>query len=131
MSLTLAEAERAIQAAKAEAERLGVKVSVFVSDKRGDLMAAIRMDGVPWYTTLVSRGKAIASSMFGRNSGEMTERASNPVLQSLVAMHAGTIVLGQGGVPIKRGDEVIGGVGASGASAQEDEDISAAGAKAV
>jgi uncharacterized protein GlcG (DUF336 family) len=131
MSMTLAEAEKAIQAGKAEAERLGVEVSISVLDSRGDLKAAIRMDGVGWYTSDVARGKAFASANFGVPTSELADMADIPVFRSLVAMHGGHLVLGQGAVPVLRGDEVIGGVGVSGASAQQDEDIAAIAAAAA
>lgn len=131
MSITLSEAEAVLNAVKAEAKRLGLVVSATVVDSRGDFKAAFRMDGANWFTADVCRGKAFASANFGVPSADLTERAGNPVFQSLVAMHGGRIVLGQGAVPLKKGDQVIGSVGVSGASAQEDEDIANVGARAI
>lgn len=131
MSITLAEAEKIVQAGKEEARRLGLAVSIAVVDERGDFKAAIRMDGIGWFTADVCRGKAYASANFRVPSGELTERANMPVFQSLVAMHGGHLVLGQGAVPVKRGEEVIGAVGVSGATAQEDEDIANVAANAI
>ncbi|MFQ5934143.1 MAG: heme-binding protein [Dehalococcoidia bacterium] len=131
MSITLAEAEKVVQAGKAEADRLGVKVSISVVDARGDLKASVRMDGVGWFTSDVSRGKAFASANFGVASGDLADRADIPVFRSLVTMAGGHLVLGQGAVPLLRGDEAIGAVGVSGATAQEDEDIAKAAAKAL
>ena len=73
MSITLAEAEKAIQTGKAEAERLGVGVSISVLDSRGDLKAAIRMDGVGWYTATWAphmRGGPTHGDFRGRDSRE-------------------------------------------------------------
>ncbi|MFQ5934396.1 MAG: heme-binding protein [Dehalococcoidia bacterium] len=118
MSITLSQAEKVLEAAKAEAVRLGVEVSVTIVDLRGDFKAGFRMDGADWYTAEVCRGKAFASANFGVPSGDLSEEASLPVFQSLLVMLGGRVVLGQGGVPIMQGDQVIGGVGVSGASAQ-------------
>lgn len=131
MPITLADAEKAIQAGKAEAERLGVGVSISVVDPRGDLKAAIRMDGVGWFTADVASGKAIASANFGVPTTDLADRADIPVFRALVTMQGGHLVLGQGAVPINRGDEVIGAVGVSGATAQEDEDIAKVAAAAI
>ncbi len=131
MSINLEEAEKVVAAGKAEAERMGLAVSVTVVDARGDFKAGIRMDGVGWFTSDVSRAKAFASANFGVPSGDLTDRADIPVFRSLVVMQGGHLVLGQGAVPLMRGDQVVGAVGVSGATAQQDEDIAKAAAKAV
>ena len=131
MSITLSQAEKVVDAAKAEAVRIGVEVSVVIVDPRGDFKAGFRMDGADWYTAEVCRGKAFISANFGMPSGELEKSASAPALQSIFAMQGGRVVYGQGAVPIKQGDQVIGGVGVSGASAQEDEDIAKVAAQAI
>ena len=131
MSITLAEAEKALQAAKAKAQQMNVKVSIAVVDPRGDPIAALRMDGAGYLTFDNARGKAFASAAFGRASGELTARADNPVFRSVMIREQGRIIPGQGAVPIRRGDQLIGAIGASGGTSQEDEDISAAGAAAL
>ena len=131
MSLTLAEAEKVIRASVAKAERMGLKVSIAVVDGRGDLKASVRMDGVSWLTSDTARGKAFASANFGVPSGALSDRLDTPVFRSLVAMQGGHLVLGQGAVPIKKGDQVIGAVGVSGATSQEDEDIAKVAAEVV
>ena len=65
MALTLAEVERMLQAAKKKALDMGVIVGISIVDARGDLLAALRLDGAIWRTMLVSRGKAYASAAFG------------------------------------------------------------------
>ncbi len=131
MSITLAQAEKALQAAKAKAQQMNVKISIAVVDPRGDPVAALRMDGANYLTYDNARGKAFAAAIFGRPSGELTARADNPVFRSVLIREAGRIIPGQGAVPIKRGDQVIGAIGASGGTSQEDEDASAAGAAAA
>jgi glc operon protein GlcG len=131
MAMTLAEAERILQAAKKKAQDMGVKVAISVVDPRGDLVAMVRLDGALWRTAPVSRGKAFASVAFGAPSGELTARADNPVMRSLILMEGGNIIPQQGAVPIKRGDELLGAIGVSGATSQEDEDIARAGIAAL
>ena len=131
MVISLTEAETVLQAARSEAQRMGIVMSIAVVDPRGDPIAALRMDGTRYITYNVACGKAFAAAIFGRPSGEMAERADLPVFRSVVLMEGGRIIPGQGGVPIKRGDEIIGAVGASGGSGQEDEDVSKAGVAAL
>ncbi len=127
MAITLAQAERIIRAGKAKAKELNIKVSISVVDPRGDLVAMVRNDGARWTTGDVSRGKAFASATFGVPSGEMAQRADSPVFRSLVAMQGGHIIPGQGALPVTKGGQVIGAVGVSGGTAQQDEDVARAG----
>jgi len=131
MAMTLAEAERMLQAAKKKALEMGVKVGISVVDPRGDLVAMVRLDGALWRTVAVSRGKAFASSAFGAPSAELTERANNPVMRALMQMEGGQIIPQQGALPVKRGNELIGAIGVSGATSQEDEEIARAGLSAL
>lgn len=131
MAITLAEAERILQAAKKKAQEMGVKVGIAVVDPRGDLITMVRLDEALWRTAPVSRGKAFASAAFGVPSGELTERANNPVMRALQQMEGGFIIPQQGAVPIKRGNELIGAIGVSGATSQQDEEIARAGANAL
>ena len=61
-TITLHEAETIIEGAKIKIQELGVKMSVSVTDSRGDLIAMIRTDGASWRTPFISRGKAVASA---------------------------------------------------------------------
>jgi uncharacterized protein GlcG (DUF336 family) len=131
MTLSLAEVERMLQAAKQKALDMGVKVGISIVDARGDLLAALRLDGALWRTMPVSRGKAYASVAFGVPSGELTERANNPVMRALMLMEDGQIIPQQGAVPIKRGEAVVGAIGVSGARSDEDEEIARAGLNAL
>ena len=125
--ITLEEAELALQAAKAKALEMGVKLSISVVDDRGDLKCMVRMDGAPWRTPYISRGKARASACFGIPSGDLTDRAMTPVLRAVMEVERGEFVPGQGALPIIRNGELIGAIGGSGGTAQEDEDASRAG----
>ena len=55
MAMTLAEAERILQAAKKKAQDMGVKVAISIVDPRGDPVAMVRLDGALWRTAPVSR----------------------------------------------------------------------------
>ena len=91
----------------------------------------MRLDGAIWRTMLVSRGKAYASAAFGVPSAELSERANNPVMRALMQMEDGQIIPQQGAVPIKRGNELLGAIGVSGARSEEDEEVARAGIGAL
>ena len=130
-SLTLAEGERILAAAKAKVLEMGAKMSVSVVDPRGDLITMFRTDGASWRTPAISRGKAVAAACFGRPSVELTDTAQSPVLRGFMAMEGGHMIPGIGALPVYRGAELVGAVGGSGGTGQEDEDASRAGIVAV
>src|SRR5882757_4237113 len=79
MGLTLEEANRILRGAVAKAQELNIKISAAVCDAGGRPVAFQRMDNAIWASAYASQGKAIASAAFGRPSGEMAERADQPM----------------------------------------------------
>jgi glc operon protein GlcG len=75
MSIRLAEANRAIQAALAKAHNLAVNISVTVCDADGRLVAFQRMDGSLAEAHRASYGKALDSATTGRPSGDEQSKA--------------------------------------------------------
>ena len=126
-SLTLGEAEVILAGAKAKVLELGAKMSISVVDPRGDLITMMRTDGASWRTPPISRAKAVAASCFGRASGELTENSLAPVFRGLMAMEGGHMIPGQGALPVFKDGVLVGAVGGSGGTAQEDEDAALAG----
>ena len=94
----------------------------------------VRMDN-PRYPFLPqgSLGKAMATALWGGTpSSALQERAAAPIFGTVNNMYGGRLVYSSGGVPIKRGDDVIGAIGVGGApSGQLDEDIASAGAATI
>ena len=122
-TITLHEAETIIEGAKNKIQELGVKMSVSVTDSRGDLIAMIRTDGASWRTPFISRGKAVASACFGEPSGELEDRSRWPVFEAFTVLQDGHFIMGQGAVPIYKDGELACAVGASGGKSQYDEDF--------
>jgi uncharacterized protein GlcG (DUF336 family) len=60
-------------------------------------------------------------------SGKLAEGGPNPIHQGLMAMLGGRMIPGQGGLPVYDGDSIIGAVGVSGGTPQEDEEVALAG----
>jgi glc operon protein GlcG len=129
MALTLTEANRMIQVALAKAQQLNVKISVAVCDTGGNLVAFNRMDGAIAVSAMVAQGKAAASAGFGRASGTLP--ADSSVIQAVIAAHGGRMLPAQGAVPVVKSSELVGAIGASGATAEQDEQCAQAGAAII
>ena len=99
-TVTLQEAENIIEGAKAKIQELGVKMSVSVTDARGDLIAMIRTDGASWRTPFISRGKAVSSACFGVPSGELEDRSRWPVFQAFTVLQDGHFIMHQCALPM-------------------------------
>jgi uncharacterized protein GlcG (DUF336 family) len=126
---SLASADRMLAAARMKATEMGVAVSCVVVDTRGDIVAAARMDGVPFLTIEVAKGKATTSAMFGQPSGAMGERGA--VLQTIGSAAGVTMLAVQGALPIVEQNRRVGAIGCSGATSQQDEDSARAGLMAA
>jgi uncharacterized protein GlcG (DUF336 family) len=91
----------------------GYQVSVHVVGDDGQTIVALRGDGASPHTFENSLRKAYTARTFRVPSGEFAQRVKdNPTLG---VVHLANVVAVQGALPIKAGDEVIGGVGVSGA----------------
>ena len=124
--LTLSEAGRVSAAARIKAEQLGVLLSISVVDPRGDLIAMARMDGAPWRSPTISRGKALASACWGMSSADMADNAQAPVFRAFMALQDGHFIPGQGALPVDRDGTLAGAVGGTGGAPQADADAARA-----
>ena len=120
--LTLADALRLIEAARADASAKSLRLSIAVVDARGDLVAVARMPDANAATADTAIGKAMLSAFFGQPSAALAPRANTPFFQSLNAETGGRLRFFQGALPIVRNGYTVGAIGASGATAQQDED---------
>ena len=120
--LTLSEAQAIIAAAERDAARNNLRLSIAVVDGRGDLIAATRMPNARATTIDTAIGKAMGAAIFGRPSADLAANSSSPLYQNMNEATGGRLRFFQGAVPIVRNGYTVGAVGASGASAQDDED---------
>ena len=127
MPLTLEQAERMLQSARAKAQEMGIPFSIGVVDSRGDPIAMVRMDGARWHTAGLCLGKAFASATWGRPSGEPEEWADHPVFRSLMMMQGGRILASKGALPVLQGKDILGAIGVAGSSGEHDEEVAQAG----
>ena len=120
MNLTLGEANRMVQAAITEANRIGIRLSVSVCDAGGHLLAFNRMEGAIFISAVAAQGKAFGAVGFGRDSSAIP--GDSPVIQAIMATQGGKIIPAQGALVIVKDGETVGAIGGSGGTAQQDED---------
>lgn len=122
MRISLELAKRMLQRAASEAKRLGKPFSVAIVDDRGWLVALHRMDGAPAPTAEIARDKAWTAAVFKLPTTEVG-RFGDPQ-QPNFGLHPhdwnDRLSTLPGGIPIEVEGEVIGAVGVSGGTAEED-----------
>ncbi len=125
--LTFESAKKIAAAAEAEAKKRHSTVVVVVVDDGGHPLIVHRLDDTQVASVEVGIGKARTAAIFRRPSRDFEEQIKNGRLASLVLPGATPL---QGGLPIVLDGKVIGAIGVSGNTPQEDEDIARAGAAA-
>jgi uncharacterized protein GlcG (DUF336 family) len=123
--LTLDEALELCAAARAAATELGVPMSFAVMDPGGHLLALARMDGAPWISADVAQGKAWTSAAYGVPSDAQKEKmAAMPIFAAAVTtMTHGSFTPQTGAVPVYREGRLLGALGASGGTGDQDEAV--------
>jgi uncharacterized protein GlcG (DUF336 family) len=122
--ITLERANALIAAGIEEAKRQDLALAFAVVDAGGHLVALQRMDGAAWIAPEVALGKAWTASAYGVPSAVQGEkmRELQAFSAAISAATAGRYTPQIGGLPITDGDTVIGAMGASGGTGQQDED---------
>ncbi|MCI0389541.1 MAG: heme-binding protein [Acidobacteria bacterium] len=123
--LTLDVAKKIAEAAEAEAKKRGSTVVIVVVDDGGYPLVLHRLDDTQVASVEVGIGKARTAAIFRRPSKVFEEQVRNGRVAALALPGATPL---QGGVPIIYEGKVIGAIGVSGNTPQEDEDIAVAGA---
>ncbi len=121
--LTLDEAVDLLAAARSAAADTGVPMSFAVMDPAGHLLAFARMDGAPWISAEVAQGKAWTAAAYGTPSAAQKEKmAPMPSFATAItAMTAGRFTPQTGAVPVYRKGMLLGAIGASGGTGEQDE----------
>ncbi len=130
--LTLEAAERIVAAAKKKAAEIGTKMDIAVVDAGGNLKAFVRMDGA-WLGSIdIAQRKARTSRWFDMDTGVIgTLSQPGGPLYGIEHSNGGLITF-PGGVPLKNAQgEVVGAIGVSGSTVENDHTVAAAGAAAL
>lgn len=120
--LTLAAAQRIVAAALEDARAMGVPISVAVVDSGDQLVAFARMDGADLVSIELAKNKAFSALM-----NRMPTRDLGPVVQpgtefyGYDSLAGGRMVVFAGGMPLERDGVLVGAIGVSGGSSEEDQ----------
>ena len=132
MNITLEEAERICEAAKAKAIQIGVAMNIAIVDEGANLKLFCRMDGAFLGSADIALKKAKTSRLFDRNSDEIG-KLSQPggALYNIEHSNNGLISFG-GGILLKNNTgKITGAIGISGGSTVQDIEVALAGAAAL
>ena len=132
MSITLKQAETAVQAAKAKAADIDTLMNIAIVDAGANLVAFARMDGA-WLGSLdIAQKKARTARYFDMPTGEIG-KLSQPGGSLFNIEHSnGGLITFPGGIPIKDASgEIIGAIGVSGSSVENDHTVAQAGVDAL
>jgi uncharacterized protein GlcG (DUF336 family) len=130
--ISLDQAHVAIMAAMAKAEEIDTKMDIAIVDAGGNLKAFIRMDGA-WLGSIdIAIKKAKTARYFDMNTGDIgaLSQPGGPLYN--IEHSNGGLITFPGGVPITTADgTVIGAIGVSGSSVENDHAVALAGAQAL
>ncbi len=126
MPVGLERARQVVAAAEAEAKRRNWKMNIAVVDPNGDLIHFARMDGAQIASISISIGKARTAARYRRESRAFFNafETGHPYVATLDP----TLVASPGGFPLIEGGKIIGAVGCSGGTGDQDAAVCKAGA---
>ena len=131
MSITLADARRIIVAAEKKAAEIGQPMNIAVADSGGNLVSHVRMDNA-WIGSIdISIKKAWTSRAFDIATKDVAPHCqSGAQFFGIHASNDGRVMIFAGGIPLKKDGKVVGAIGVSGGSGEQDHAVAEAGAAA-
>ena len=130
--ITLADARRIIAAAEARAAAIGQPMNIAVCDAGGNLVSHVRMDGAWMGSIDISIKKAWTSRAFDLDTKTLsTVTQPGGDFYGLHVSNDGKVMIFAGGIPLKQGGQVVGAIGVSGGSGQQDHEVAEAGVQAL
>lgn len=130
--LTLNDARGIIAAAEKKATELGQPMNIAVVDAGGNLVAHVRMDGA-WIGSIdISIKKAFTARAFDIATKDLAKHSqSGGQFFGIHASNDGRVMVFAGGIPVTRDGKIVGAVGVSGGSGEQDHAVAEAGAAAL
>ncbi len=131
-TVQLTDARRILAAATKKAEELGQPMNIAVVDAGGNLLAFERMENA-WLGSIdIAQKKAFTSRAFDITTQDLGKNSqSGDQFFGIHASNDGKVMIFAGGVPLKQEGEVVGAVGVSGGSGEQDHAVAEAGAAAL
>jgi len=129
--ITLEDARKVIAAAEKKAKELRQPMNIAVADGGGNLVAHVRMDDA-WLGSIdIAIKKAFTSRAFNISTRDLAQHSqSGGQFFGIHASNGGRVMIFAGGVPLQRGGKVVGAIGVSGGSGEQDHAVAEAGARA-
>ena len=128
--VTLKDARRVIEAAEKKAQEIGQPMNIAAADEGGNLVAHVRMDGAWIGSVDISIKKAWTARAFDIATRDLaTHSQSGGHFFGIHASNDGKVMIFAGGVPLKRDGKVVGAIGVSGGSGEQDHSVAMAGAE--
>lgn len=130
--VTLKDARRIIEAAEKKAAEIGQPMNIAVADEGGNLVAHVRMDGA-WLGSIdISIKKAYTARAFDITTRDLASHSqSGGQFFGINTSNDGRIMIFAGGVPLKKDGKIVGAIGVSGGSGDQDHAVAEAGATAL
>jgi uncharacterized protein GlcG (DUF336 family) len=130
-SVSLEDARRVIAAAEKKAHEIGQPMNIAVTDEGANLVAFIRMEGA-WLGSIdIAQKKAFTSKAFDISTKDLAQHSqSGNQFFGIHASNNGKVMIFAGGIPLKSGDKVVGAIGVSGGSGDQDHAVAEAGVAA-
>ncbi|UKT62612.1 GlcG/HbpS family heme-binding protein [Pedobacter mucosus] len=131
MNITLEQAENIIEKAKAKAAEIGTKMNIAVVDSGSNLVAFVRMDGAWLGSADIAQKKAKTANWFLMDTAALTPlvQPGQPLFN--IEHSNGGLITFPGGVVLKNAEgNVIGAIGVSGSTVDDDHEVANAGASA-
>ncbi|MFE7978317.1 heme-binding protein [Streptomyces shenzhenensis] len=131
-TINLSDARTIIAAAEKKADEIGQPMNIAIVDTGGNLVAHVRQDGAWIGSVEISINKAWTARAFDIQTKDLGDN-SQPGQQffGIHTVNGGKVMIFAGGVPLTRGDAVIGGLGVSGGSGEQDQAVALAGLDAL
>jgi uncharacterized protein GlcG (DUF336 family) len=129
--ITLDDARKVIAAGERKAAEIGQPMNLAVVDAGGNLVAHARMDGA-WIGSIdISINKAFTSRAFDVATKDLATNAQpGGQFYGIHVSNHGRIMIFAGGIPLERDGKVVGAIGVSGGSGEQDQSVAVAGAEA-
>jgi glc operon protein GlcG len=126
--LNLAAIKTMVAAAEAKAQELNVQVTICIVDESGNLLFLEKEDGASLNTLQFAQKKARHAAAYGAPSREGAEAVKNGHVEDMAFPN---FFPNQGGLPVRVDGQLLGGIAASGAKSEIDEQIAQAGIDAL
>lgn len=131
-NMTLTQSEKTLDAAKVKANELGIPMNIATVDAGANLISFCRMDGALLGCADIAMKKAKTAGLFNMNTGELGKLTQPGGFLYNIEHSNGGLISFAGGVVLRdSSDQIIGAIGVSGGSVEQDHEVAIAGANAL